>query len=298
MLREVRRGAVLFERVWKEYVLGRPRAHLAAAAPFGSGLGRGERVVALRDVSFEIEPGQAFALMGPNGAGKSTALKCLAGVTYPTRGCAVAGGRVVALLELAIGFHPDLSGRENAEFAGAVAGVRRNALRQMVEGAFAFAELERFASTPVKRYSSGMIARLSFGISAHLPADVLLVDEILAVGDFAFARKCYEHLRALRQMHGTTLVFVSHNEWMLKETCDDALLLRSGEVHAVGPVRSVIEQYHAQSQAANTNVTLGANRIRIADVALEPGTGTIDLHGRLEISLDVVIAAGVTDAAV
>ncbi len=291
MSRELARGAVVFDAVTKEYRLGKPRAFLAAALPFGTGIGRGERLRALDGVSFAIEPGESFALVGANGAGKSTALKCLAGVAAPTRGTVRRGGRVVALIELGIGFHPDLSGLDNARFAATIAGLRGRDASRLVEQAVEFAELERFVTTPVKRYSSGMFARLSFGIAAHLPADILIVDEILAVGDLAFQRKCYAHLSRLRRESGVTLLFVSHNDWVLKETCERGALLSHGQVVAEGPVGMLLDRYHAAPAPGRRADSAADGLVRIGRVDVVPaGVRSVELHGSLTIECEVTVA--------
>jgi lipopolysaccharide transport system ATP-binding protein len=291
MSRDVTRGLVRFEGVTKEYRLGKPRAFLAAALPWGDGVGRGDRLKALDDVSFAIEPGDSFALIGANGAGKSTALKCLAGVVRPTRGRVVKGGRVVALIELGIGFHPDLSGYENAQFAATIAGVRGAERKRLVDRAIEFAEIERFASTPVKRYSSGMFARLSFGIAAHLPADILIVDEILSVGDLAFQRKCYAHLTGLRNQDGVTLMFVSHNDWVLKETCERGALLRHGQLIAEGPVGMLLDQYHAAPDPMRAADATGGALLQVGRIDTVPsGTRSVELHGSLTLECEVTVA--------
>jgi lipopolysaccharide transport system ATP-binding protein len=293
MSREIERGRVVFDGVTKEYRLGKPRAFLAAALPWGDGVGRGERLKALDDVSFEIEPGESFALIGSNGAGKSTALKCLADVARPTRGEVRKGGHVVALIELGIGFHPDLSGLENAHFAATIAGVRGADRKRLVERAVEFAEIERFATTPVKRYSSGMFARLSFGIAAHLPADILIVDEILAVGDLAFQRKCYVHLAGLRQNAGVTLMFVSHNDWVLKETCKRGALLSHGRVIGQGPVGMLLDQYHAAPDPLRTGEKSDGVRLKIGNVDVVPaGVREVELHGSLTLECEIAVGAG------
>ncbi|HVF04184.1 MAG TPA: ABC transporter ATP-binding protein [Frankiaceae bacterium] len=299
MSREPARGSVEFRGVTKEYRLGKPRAFLAAALPWGDGVGRGDRLKALDDVSFSIEPGESFALIGSNGAGKSTALKCLAGVTQPTRGEIRRGGRVVALIELGIGFHPDLTGLENARFAATIAGLRGAAAKRLVEQAVEFAEIERFAETPVKRYSSGMYARLSFGIAAHLPADILIVDEILAVGDLAFQRKCYGHLASMRQDDGVTLLFVSHNDWVLKETCERGVLISHGRVEAEGPVRSLLDTYHAAPEPLTPTEQTGGERIKVGRIDTVPaGTRSIGLHEPLTLECEVTIAPGTEHAVI
>ena len=294
------RGTIRFEHVSKDYVLGRPRAHLSAALPFGNGLGRGPKLKALDDVSFEIRPGDAFALIGANGAGKSTALKCLAKVATPTSGVVHAGGRVVPLIELGIGFHPDLTGFENARFAATIAGLRGRAAQQLVDAAVEFSEIERFMDTPVKRYSSGMFARLSFAIAANLPADILIVDEILSVGDVAFQRKCYARLRELRQS-GTTLVFVSHNDWVLKETCERGVLLSHGRVLLEAPIEELLVSYHGLVNATGEqrDVSGSSHRIDLRSVDLVPaGVRELRLHEGMQVAVRVDVAADAPSAVV
>lgn len=287
MSRDPAPGTVVFDHVTKTYALGQHRAYLAAAWPFGSGV-RSERTMdALHDVSFSIGPGESYALVGANGAGKSTALKCLAGVTQPTSGTVRRGGRVVALIELGIGFHPDLSGLENARFAVAIAGIRGAAAKRVVDAAVEFSELEKFVDTPVKRYSSGMYARLSFGIAANLPADILIVDEILAVGDLAFQRKCYRHLGQLRREQGATLLFVSHNDWVLKETCERGGLLVQGELVMEGRLAALLDAYHAMPATAGGSrvVQQEGQQVAISDMDLAPaGSRTVRLHEPLTVT--------------
>jgi lipopolysaccharide transport system ATP-binding protein len=285
----LRPGEVRFEDVVKEYRLGRPRAFLAAALPWGTGVGRGETLRVLDDLNFSIEPGEAFALIGSNGAGKSTALKCLAGVVAPTSGRVRHGGRVVALIELGIGFHPDLTGWENAKFAVAMNGIRGKQAKDVVDAAIEFSELQKFIGTPVKRYSSGMYARLSFGVAANLPADILIVDEVLAVGDLAFQRKCFAHLASLRKESGVTLFFVSHNDFALKETCNRGVLLSHGRVTAEGPVGSLLDAYHAAPDGIREGTQAGGI-MTFARVELDPaGTRSIDLHGLMTVEIEVTV---------
>ena len=291
MSRELTPGTVRFDNVSKEYVLGRPRAYLKAALPFGSGMGPGERLQALKEVSFEVAPGEAFALIGANGAGKSTALKCLAGVTAPTTGVIHCGGRMTPLIELGIGFHPDLTGLENARFAATLAGLRGKAARQVVEAAVEFAEIEKFMGTPVKRYSSGMYARLSFGIAASLPSDVLIVDEILAVGDTAFQRKCFTALGKLRES-GTTLLFVSHNEWVLKETCSRGVLLSQGQVVKEGSVHDILAAYQGlvTGDRAERLVDAGMQRLHLRSIdVVDNPRREVALHQPMAVDVEVEV---------
>ena len=300
MSRELPAGTVRFDHVSKEYVLGRPRAYLKAALPFGDGMGRGDRLQALKDVSFEIAPGEAFALIGANGAGKSTALKCLAGVTAPTSGKVTCGGRLIPLIELGIGFHPDLTGLENARFAATMAGLRGAAAQRAIEAAVAFSGVERFIQTPVKRYSSGMYARLSFGIAASLPADVLIVDEILSVGDVAFQRKCYAKLQELRSS-GTTLLFVSHNEWVLKETCTRGVLLAQGQVVKEAPINDLLAAYQGMVSGDRSQrvVDGGTQRLHLRHVDLvDNPQRSVQVHQPMTVEVEVEVGHDAHEAVV
>jgi lipopolysaccharide transport system ATP-binding protein len=198
------RGHVRFERIWKKFRRGVLHDSLRDLVPaLSRGLLRGRRrgglgereFWALRDVSFEVRPGQALGIIGPNGAGKSTVLKLLTRILRPTAGCARVEGRVGALIEIAAGFHPDLSGRENVYLQGAMMGMRRREIARKFDAIVEFAELAPFIDTQVKRYSSGMNARLGFAIAAHLDPDVLIIDEVLAVGDYAFQRRAFGRIQ-------------------------------------------------------------------------------------------------------
>jgi lipopolysaccharide transport system ATP-binding protein len=198
---------------------------------------------ALRDVSFEIEAGQAVGLVGPNGAGKSTLLKLLSRITEPTVGRAVITGRVGSLLEVGTGFHPELSGRENIYLNGAILGMKRAEIARRFDEIIDFAEVERFLDTPVKHYSDGMYLRLAFAVAAHLEPEILLVDEVLAVGDARFQRKCLGKMADISEGHGRTVVFVSHNMSVVQRLCDRSLLIEGGRLVDYGPTASVIGRY-------------------------------------------------------
>ena len=197
---------------------------------------------ALRDVSFAVAPGESIGLVGPNGAGKSTLLRLLAGISRPTKGSIAVTGRVSALLELGTGFHPELTGRENIYLYGAILGLRRLEVEAKFDDIVNFSELEQFLDTPVKRYSSGMYVRLAFAVAAQIEPDVLLVDEVLAVGDAAFRQKCMDRMATIRKQ-GATLFFVSHHAHMVRAVCQRGLFLNNGRVQALGPVEEVIEKY-------------------------------------------------------
>jgi homopolymeric O-antigen transport system ATP-binding protein len=218
----------------------------------------------LRNVSFEVKPGQALGIIGPNGAGKSTALKLLTRIMRPTRGTASVRGRVGALIELAAGFHPDLTGRENIFLQGAIMGMKRAEIRQRFDEIIEFAGIPDFIDTPVKRYSSGMNARLGFAIAAHVDPDVLLIDEVLAVGDFSFQQKCYARLEQFRR-NGIPIAFVSHNMQAIATLCDRVMLLRSGQEPLIGEVGEVLSEY-VSSRGISSDARLRVLRTRLKDV--------------------------------
>jgi ABC-type polysaccharide/polyol phosphate transport system ATPase subunit len=206
---------------------------------------RATEVEALGDVSFSVEPGSAVGLIGRNGSGKTTLLRLISEIIKPTAGRVAVGGRVGSLLELGAGFHPDFTGRENVFLNGAVHGLKRSYIREQLDEIVAFAGLERFIDLPVRTYSSGMYMRLGFAIAAHLDSDVLLLDEVFAVGDEAFQRKCFGKIFEFKQ-RGGTIVFVSHDAVAVERLCERAVLLRQGRVDFDGPTRDAIVRYHAQ----------------------------------------------------
>lgn len=197
---------------------------------------------ALRDISLSIYKGQSFGLIGPNGAGKTTILKILARITHPTSGAVAIEGNVSALIELGAGFHPDLTGRENVELNGAILGMSREEITRSFDAIVEFSGLEKFIDTPVKRYSTGMYVRLGFSIAAHVDPDILVVDEVLAVGDAEFRQKCAKRIGEL-QNKGTTIVFVSHNLWLVKSICDRVVFLINGQVQHDGDSVTSIKAY-------------------------------------------------------
>jgi lipopolysaccharide transport system ATP-binding protein len=200
---------------------------------------------ALREVSFDVAAGQVFGLMGRNGSGKTTLLKILARVTAPTEGSARVRGRVGALLQVGAGFHPELTGRDNIALSAAVLGMRRQELAAVQDRIVDFAEVGRFLDTPMKHYSSGMFMRLAFSVSAHLPAEVMLVDEVLSVGDAAFQQKCAERIRTLVK-EGRTILFVSHSLASMRSLCDSGLVLQEGRATFVGPAAEAADHYERE----------------------------------------------------
>lgn len=249
-------SVIRFTHVSKQYHIGAGRESLREAISRKARLmarrgleDRTDNVLwAVRDVSFEVEPGEALGLVGPNGAGKSTTLKLLSRVTPPTQGEIKTQGRIASLIELGAGFHPDLTGRENIYLNGAIMGLSRQEVQRRFDDIVAFAELERFIDTPIKRYSSGMYARLGFAVAAHVDPDILLVDEVLAVGDMNFQRKCYSFIHDFVNS-GRSTVFVSHNLFALEQLCDKAVWLNQGRVMTIGPAPQVLADYmSAQEQ--------------------------------------------------
>ena len=245
--------------------------------------GLDETFWALRDVSLEVRQGEVIGIIGRNGAGKSTLLKLLTQITLPTEGSAEIHGRVGSLLEVGTGFHPELTGRENVFLNGAILGMRNAEVRGKFDDIVEFAELEKFIDTPVKHYSSGMYTRLAFAVAAHLDTEVLLVDEVLAVGDISFQRKCLGKMHDVTESEGRTVLFVSHNMASIQSLCTRVLLLRGGRRVEMGPTKEVVGAYMMEQEAAAA-VPLnertdreGAGEIRLKDVQvanLDPDSPT------------------------
>ncbi len=240
---------------------------------------RPTEIWALRDVSFAVEPGAALGLVGRNGSGKSTLLSLIAGIIKPTSGHIAVGGTVGSLLELGAGFHPDFSGRENVLLTGSVYGLKKRYILEQMDEIVAFAELERFIDLPVRTYSSGMYMRLGFAIATHLNAQVLLLDEVFAVGDEAFQRKCFGKIFEFKS-RGGTIVFVSHDASAVERLCERSVLLREGCVEADGPTHDVMRRYHALLAADEDPAERGAGlrewgsgEIRVTEVRLEDAEG-------------------------
>jgi lipopolysaccharide transport system ATP-binding protein len=224
---------------------------------------------ALRDISLEVAQGEVVGLIGPNGAGKSTLLKLLARITPPTEGRIELHGRMATLLEVGTGFHPELTGRENVFLNGAILGLSRREIARRFDDIVEFSGVEAFIDTPVKRYSSGMFVRLGFAVAAHLDAEILLVDEVLAVGDAAYLRKCMNKIHELTVDEGRTIVFVSHNLAWVERLCDRVVLVQGGEIAAEGPVSEVIAGY-----LSGLDPVRQGGATEIADDVPRLGTGT------------------------
>jgi lipopolysaccharide transport system ATP-binding protein len=220
---------------------------LAKWRPFRGDENRNEsnRLWALKDISFEVKRGEVLGIIGRNGAGKSTLLKILSRITEPTEGRAVINGRVGSLLEVGTGFHPELTGRENVYLNGSLLGMYRNEIDRKFDEIVAFAEIEKFLETPVKRYSSGMYVRLAFAVAAHLEPEILFIDEVLAVGDLKFQKKCLGKMGEIANL-GRTILFVSHNMNAVQRICSKSLLLDQGQIVSFGQTAKVVSDYYSQ----------------------------------------------------
>src|SRR4051794_6314188 len=267
------RPSVTFDHVSKKFRLGERHDSIRDLIPsltrraFGGKptLKKVQDFWAVKDVSFTVEPGQALGIIGPNGAGKSTSLKLLTRILKPTHGRCEVIGRVGALIEIAAGFHPDLTGRENIYLQGAIMGMRRAEITRHLDEIIEFAGVADFIDTQVKRYSSGMNARLGFAIAAHLEPDVLIIDEVLSVGDMAFQRKCIDRMERFKAQ-GVAIVFVSHNLQAVAGLCDRALFIK-GECLALGPPDDVIGKYvevsgGSSGSDAQSQVTISAQLLQ------------------------------------
>jgi ABC-type polysaccharide/polyol phosphate transport system ATPase subunit len=237
-----RSGEIAAERASRTFKVYPRESRRLKDAIVARGRSRPTEVVALEDVSFRIEPGGAVGLVGRNGSGKTTLLRLISGIIKPTGGRVEVGGRVGSLLELGAGFHPDLTGRENVFLNGSIYGLKRAYLREQLDEIVAFAGLEHAIDRPVRTYSSGMYMRLGFAIASHIDADVLLLDEVFAVGDEQFQRKCFGKIFEFKQ-RGGTIVFVSHDASAVERLCDRAILLRDGSVAFDGPTHEAIVRY-------------------------------------------------------
>ncbi len=245
--------AISVDHLTKRYAIGVPARHdtlrdrVAAAVSWRkrqtfAESGHHREFCALDDISFEVRQGEVFGIIGHNGAGKSTLLKILSRITAPTSGSADIYGRVGSLLEVGTGFHPELTGRENIYLNGAILGMRRKEIAARLEEIIDFAGVEAFIDTPVKRYSSGMYVRLAFSVAAHFEPDILIVDEVLAVGDAGFQQKCLGKMQQARR-GGRTVLVVSHNLPVIEHLCQRALVLSQGRIASTGPARQVVQAY-------------------------------------------------------
>lgn len=244
--------------VWWARVRGKPNP-LLRIGETDHGNRVGEEIWALKDVSFQVQQGEVLGVIGRNGAGKSTLLKILSRVTAPTSGEVKVKGRIASLLEVGTGFHPELTGRENIYLNGAILGMTKQEVTRKFDEIVDFAELLKFIDTPVKRYSSGMYVRLAFAVAAHLESEILLVDEVLAVGDAEFQKKCLGKMGDVAHNEGRTVLFVSHNMASMKDLCTIGLYIKQGIANSIEPIISVIKKYQIQNEVNllfNSNILI------------------------------------------
>ncbi|HSU32841.1 MAG TPA: ABC transporter ATP-binding protein [Bryobacteraceae bacterium] len=293
-----------FENVSKRYRVQ------GEAQPKGSGLlsrirssaGGKKDFWALRDVSFSVKRGESLGIIGHNGAGKSTILKLLSNITAPSRGKIRINGRLSALLEVGSGFHPELTGRENTYLSGSILGMRRSEITSKMESIIDFAGVRRFIDIPVKRYSSGMYVRLGFSIAAHLDPDILLLDEVLAVGDLGFQEKCKKRIMELHEQ-GTTLVFISHDLSAVRSLCQRVILMQQGQIIGEGTADEVIQQYTEQASFHSKPQIRGEARLaEIVNVAFYDKEGnratSFSTGGPLTARLEYLVHKPISEGAV
>jgi len=271
-------SAIIVDNVWKQYIIGRARYsslrdtlvggwRRMLGRPTHTETERTREFDALKGVSFEVEQGSTLGIIGPNGAGKSTLLKVLSRVTQPTRGIIATHGRVSALIEVGAGFHPELTGRENVYLNGSILGMTRKEVNSKLDAIIDFSGLEEFIDTPVKYYSSGMYVRLGFSVAAHTDPEILLVDEVLSVGDFAFRKKCLDAMARFRES-GTTVVFVSHNLEAVANLCKRTLLLAHGKMLVDTETSKAIAHYFQASSAALQGQSPKDTEARLVQIAV------------------------------
>ena len=288
--------AIRVENLGKMYHIGGPQRQYdrlgdrladMALAPFrralrlfrgqaSSAAGLDQEIWALKSISFEVQEGEVVGIIGRNGAGKSTLLKLLSRITDPTEGLADINGRVGSLLEVGTGFHPELTGRENIFLNGAILGMKKKEIERKFDEITAFAEIDKFMETPVKHYSSGMYVRLAFSVAAHLEPEILLVDEVLAVGDIAFQRKCLGKMGDVAQQ-GRTVLFVSHNMGLIQTLCQRGILLQDGRIASDGPIAETLTAYQRTLESAESEDLAirtdrrGKGRVRLVNVDILDG---------------------------
>jgi len=277
--------------LWKNFRLYQERNQFLKAAVLRGRRAQYEEFWALKGATFEVPTGSTFGVIGHNGSGKSTLLKCLAGILVPDKGSVAVTGRVSALLELGAGFHPELSGRENVYLNGAILGLKKREIDKRFDDIVQFAGLEQFIDSPVKNYSSGMFVRLGFAVAVNVDPDVLLLDEVLSVGDESFQRKSAERIEQFRK-DGRTIVLVSHGLGSIEQLCESAAWLDHGEIRAVGPASQVISEYRGDSHEAVKDPSeigsrWGSGEIQITHVELLDRSGAPVDHPRTHDPLTI-----------
>ena len=259
--------------------------------------GSSEYVWALKDINFEVKQGEVLGIIGRNGAGKSTLLKILSRTTSPTTGAVKIKGRVASLLEVGTGFHPELSGRENIFLNGAILGMTRHEIKRKFDEIVDFAGVERYIDTPVKRYSSGMYVRLAFGVAAHLEPEILIVDEVLAVGDAEFQKKALGKMKDISNKEGRTVLFVSHNMTAIKNLCPACIYLKNGSIHSMGETEQIMNQYLSHNTSSSLTqfyddpfIAPGNEKIKMKRIEVVPKLATTDepitIHTAINIEFE------------
>lgn len=265
------RGGYIALRDVLANIIKNPFSFLRTKAKQAVGLEKREEFWALRNVSFSIEKGEIVGVIGANGAGKSTLLKILSQITPPTEGEVILRGNVGSLLEVGTGFHPELTGRENIFLNGAILGMKKKEIEKNFDQIVSFAGVEKFLDTPVKHFSSGMYVRLAFSVAAHMEPDILLVDEVLAVGDAEFQKKCLGKMDEITKKDGRTILFVSHNMGAISQLCKKTILLEHGQIKAVGESNEIIKQYISNqiSKSQNSEFAEDKNkRVKIRNISI------------------------------
>lgn len=297
------RTSVVVDRLSKEYEIGSPGGRYrtlreTVSKPFSQRRKRrkAERIWALQDVSFAVPEGRVLGVIGANGAGKSTLLKIVSRITEPTSGSIELRGRVGALLEVGTGFHPELTGRENVYLNGAILGMKRVEIAARFDAIVAFSEVQKFLDTPVKFYSSGMHMRLAFSVAAYLEPEILLIDEVLAVGDAAFQKKCLGKMGEVAK-EGRTVLFVSHNLAAVENLCDEVLVLKSGRVDVLGAPREAINRYlGSTTEAAGASLLARQDRrgngaARFESIDVRPFGSAPRIATGHDLEIEVILAA-------
>lgn len=288
------------ERFWATRVRGKDDPFLKVGEVNDRSVkGTSDIVWSLRDINFDIRQGEAVGIIGKNGAGKSTLLKLLSRVTGPTSGQIKVKGRIASLLEVGTGFHPELSGRENIYLNGAILGMRRKEISRKLDEIIDFSGVERYVDTPVKRYSSGMYVRLAFAVAAHLESEILIVDEVLAVGDAEFQKKCLGKMHDISSGQGRTVLFVSHNMASVKNLCRRGILLENGMLKYQGGIDDTIDAYLYQSSNSSKNVTAVTFDKKSADIYIASvsinGAGNQEKNGLFLMGSQIAIRLNVVN---
>ncbi len=295
--------AIEIRNLGKEYTISAAQRYLTLRDKFTSSVknlfttnnSNKEKFWALQDINLDILPGERVGIIGSNGAGKSTLLKIISRITPPTTGEALIRGRVGSLLEVGTGFHPELSGRENIYLNGSILGLSKKEITKQLDAIIDFSGVEKFIDTPLKHFSSGMQLRLAFAVAAHLEPEILLIDEVLAVGDAAFQKKCIGKMEEVSKEHGRTILFVSHNLDSLRKFCETTILLNEGRLIKVGKTEQVINEYlknHLSSKAESSwpdGLTSYDKKIRLRKVWLHDNNS--QLNGRFKTSATIGISA-------